>query len=95
MKISLEYEPHDVWIGVYWRYAPAYLLWHIYVCLIPCFPIHISFDRVCHKAKELTPLMAKALKRLDILGNHTHQCLESQAQSSKPIYHELESDIEL
>jgi len=33
---------------------------------------------------------------LELLENHTHQCLESQAQSSKPIYHnETESDIEL
>ena len=32
---------------------------------------------------------------LELLENHTHQCLESQVQSSKPIYHEVESDIEL
>jgi len=33
---------------------------------------------------------------LDMFENHTHQCLESQVQSSKPIYHsEVESDIEL
>lgn len=24
---------------------------------------------------------------LDMMGNHTHQCLESPVQSSKPIYH--------
>jgi len=33
---------------------------------------------------------------LELLENHTHQVLESQVQSSKPIYHNsVESDIEL
>ena len=32
---------------------------------------------------------------LSMLENHTHQCLESQVQSSKPIFPEVESDIEL
>uniref|UniRef100_A0A6M3LHF4 Uncharacterized protein n=1 Tax=viral metagenome TaxID=1070528 RepID=A0A6M3LHF4_9ZZZZ len=64
MRISLEFKLEDMWVGVFWRYAPAYCLWHIYICLIPCFPIHITFDRVRHEAKRLTPLISKALEKI-------------------------------
>lgn len=45
---TLEFEPRDLWIGIYWdinhskehtTYGFRYL--HIYICIIPCFPLHI------------------------------------------------------
>ena len=43
MKITLEYKIQDFWIGLFWQTKAGKL--HIYVCLIPCFPIHIALDR--------------------------------------------------
>ena len=37
MSLKLEFVLQDMWIGVYWR--PK----HIWVCLLPCFPVHIQW----------------------------------------------------
>ena len=43
MKVSIEFVKEDLWVGVYWRYDHAYYnMRHIYICIIPCFPIHIT-----------------------------------------------------
>jgi len=39
MKIRLEFKKEDCWIGLYWKKSNSRL--DIWVCLIPCFPIHI------------------------------------------------------
>lgn len=44
MKITIEFEKHDLWIGLYWRYDEQYRLGHIYICLLPCLPIHITWE---------------------------------------------------
>lgn len=36
MNIKLEFKKQDAWIGAYWDKDD------IWICLIPCFPIHIS-----------------------------------------------------
>lgn len=47
MKVYLEFKPEDLWIGVFWRRRR---LWEelqggatldVWICLVPCFPIHI------------------------------------------------------
>ena len=44
MRIKLEFEPRDLWIGIYWRYDHAYYnMRHLFICLIPCLPIHITW----------------------------------------------------
>lgn len=35
-----EYKLQDFWIGVYWEREDRYK--HIYLCLIPCLPLHIK-----------------------------------------------------
>jgi len=44
MKIKLERKIQDMWIGVYWKNG-EYIL-HIWVCIIPCLPIHIMWMKV-------------------------------------------------
>lgn len=47
MRVQLEFVPADCWIGIFWRrskdwYTPTL---HVWVCLIPCFPLHFVFER--------------------------------------------------
>lgn len=50
IKIKLEFKLEDFWIGVFWKRKPRWeeLRYvgkdlHIWICIIPCFPIHINF----------------------------------------------------
>lgn len=53
MKIRWEFKKEDCWIGVYWERSDYFLdtdksyvypngQLDIWICLIPCFPIHIT-----------------------------------------------------
>lgn len=47
MTIKFEFEPRDLWIGVYWDthyqcVGEVCGIINIWICLIPCFPIHIT-----------------------------------------------------
>ena len=48
MKARIEFEPHDLWVGVYWRryYIRGWDLWQyqVYICLLPMFPLHLQFE---------------------------------------------------
>jgi len=37
-SVAIKFVKEDVWIGVFWEKKPSRL--DIYVCLLPCFPIH-------------------------------------------------------
>lgn len=39
LKVQIQWEPRDLWIGVFWRKTDLCL--HIYICLLPLVPIHI------------------------------------------------------
>ena len=45
IKVGIEFEPRDLWVGVYWDYQGIGTLKHldIYVCIVPMLPIHITF----------------------------------------------------
>lgn len=42
--LNIQWEPHDLWVGVFWRTTPSEFL-HLYVCLVPLFPIHLTIQR--------------------------------------------------
>ncbi len=58
MKIGIEFKPQDLWIGIYFKFWNAsvfpyakdnnfidkYKYYELFVCLLPCLPIHISFE---------------------------------------------------
>lgn len=60
--IRVFFEPRDLWIGVCWNCYPtggvqgAPVVWwlDIYVCLVPCLPIKLSFKT---RKKSLGPLL--------------------------------------
>ena len=37
-NVRIEFKKQDFWIGAYWDSS------NIWICLIPCFPIHISYN---------------------------------------------------
>lgn len=43
MKAALEFKPVDLWVGVRWTRKPDGL--HLFLCLIPMFPVHLVFTR--------------------------------------------------
>ena len=38
--LQLEWKPQDLWIGAYWVNTKDRI--DIWVCLVPCFPIHYA-----------------------------------------------------
>jgi hypothetical protein len=38
-KVGFEFEPRDVWVGLFWRRTDYWL--HFYVCMLPCVPLHV------------------------------------------------------
>lgn len=52
-KVRLEYKLADFWIGVFPKKTPLFNLetmdsynLDIWICLIPCFPIHITISNI-------------------------------------------------
>ena len=47
VSVRLIWEPRDFWIGVYWErvYEVYERGFDLYVCLVPMFPIRISWGR--------------------------------------------------
>jgi len=56
--IKWGFVPQDCWIGVYWKkdpyaLAPNYGRFDLWICLIPCLPIKITFlIKSCHGRGE-------------------------------------------
>ncbi len=45
VSANIMFEKKDCWIGVFWRhYADyKYASWHLWICLLPCLPIHVMW----------------------------------------------------
>lgn len=46
-RIRVEFQPRDVWVGVYWvrKYEVGWSKLHVYVCVVPMLPIHYTIWR--------------------------------------------------
>lgn len=42
LAISLEWKLQDFWIGAFWK--RGYEQFDLWICIIPCLPIHFSID---------------------------------------------------
>ncbi len=47
MHICLEVKWADCWVGVFWRRTKVlgYWKWDVWVCLLPCVPLHLWWLR--------------------------------------------------
>lgn len=49
LKVQFQFEPRDVWVGLFWRvthhYKVGIAIVHLYICLLPLLPIHVSVLR--------------------------------------------------
>jgi len=43
VSASLCLEPHDMWIGLFWR--RGWQEWTAWLCLVPCFPLRVHYQR--------------------------------------------------
>lgn len=45
----IEFNPHDLWVGVYWEWEDKPLgdLLSVYLCIVPCFPLSVT-RLTCH-----------------------------------------------
>lgn len=42
VRARLEFKLPDLWVGVFWNYKYPFL--EVWICLVPCFPIHIVWN---------------------------------------------------
>lgn len=56
VRMRLEFEPRDLWVGLFWkadkhnRYDGLQMFnkWHFYFCVIPMLPLHITVTTWWH-----------------------------------------------
>lgn len=54
MKVRLEFKLPDMWVGAFWRVERrnvpigAEKTVDLWVCLVPMFPIHFTWNRIYH-----------------------------------------------
>jgi hypothetical protein len=55
VKVQFQWEPRDLWIGAFWRFnygmTPRYYTFHLYVCLVPMLPLHVTVLRETGRPK--------------------------------------------
>lgn len=43
LKAQFQFEPRDVWVGLFWRRTEIAL--HLYICILPLVPLHITIRK--------------------------------------------------
>jgi len=39
ITIDFEWDPHDLWIGVFWKRKENHV--DVWICFVPCLPLHV------------------------------------------------------
>lgn len=58
MKVRVEFKLADAWVGVFVKKKGCFI--HIWVCIIPCVPLHLTIDRTRKRAEELAKMIMVA-----------------------------------
>ncbi len=49
LTATIEFKKQDAWVGAFWKRTPfdreGWDAWDVWVCLIPCFPVHVWWYR--------------------------------------------------
>lgn len=40
MNFAIEWKPQDLWVGVFWKRSRNGFRLDVWVCIIPCLPLH-------------------------------------------------------
>lgn len=60
-RVRLEVKVEDMWVGAFWRKVTgpeiggreSYVQWDVWICLLPCLPIHITrWGEVCGSVRH-------------------------------------------
>lgn len=43
MRFWLEFKLEDLWIGAFFRANQSDRRWHLWICLLPCLPLHLTW----------------------------------------------------
>ena len=57
VKVRLQFEPRDLWMGVFWRVTTPFnqeewYILHVYLTLVPMLPLHITNVRRVRKNEK-------------------------------------------
>jgi hypothetical protein len=62
---KFERKLEDLWIGAFWKRDGLNLTTHLWVCIIPCFPLHVTWWKFrCPRCEAIVSRLGK-----DSLGN--------------------------
>lgn len=54
--ITLEFKLADLWVGVFWKNScslPGFELFHMWICIVPCLPIHVTYLKRLGKFEDV------------------------------------------
>lgn len=56
-KVQFQFEPRDLWVGLFWRVNrhPFFSTLHLYICVVPTVPLHISILRHSELGGSMKP----------------------------------------
>lgn len=56
-QLNLQFEPRDLWVGVFWRVHRIERLrfLHVYLCVVPTLPLHLAVMRLQPPASPTLP----------------------------------------
>ena len=56
IKAQFQWEPRDIWVGLFWRVRLSELeRWkflHLYICVIPFVPLHVTIAFINYREGE-------------------------------------------
>lgn len=59
VKAQIQWEPDALWVGLFWRVnhemPPPFYTLHLYVCILPLLPLHVTILRCARAPRKRSP----------------------------------------